>query len=202
MDADEQSLPRGSSGLLFQMAKLAVRRARDKAGTTGEDLEAMTAIVLCVVVAEASINEIGEWFEFHHLRPPFSIPHGLPYGFYRLDLRVKWSLLPMIVRQRMFDPGTEPWQSFHVLVELRNAIVHLRRRTLPKAASALLKAKKLDKGHGLSFEVARWACETMADMFEKLTELIDPPKEYIDWLWTPTRWFPRGLSIPGEPFED
>ncbi len=59
-------------------------------------------------------------------------------GFDGMELRVKWSLLPMIVRQRTFDRSAEPWQSFHALVELRNAIVHLRRRPMPNTAAGLL----------------------------------------------------------------
>jgi hypothetical protein len=174
-------------------------------GTLGEQNEAMAAVVLTVIVAEAGINEIGEWFEFHHARPPFSIMHGLPYGFDGMELRVKWSLLPMIVRHRTFDRSAEPWQSFHALVEVRNVIVHLRRRPLPNAAAGLLKAKHLVKDDCfLGFEVARWACETMAGMFAKLTELVDPPKDWIDflWCWTPTHSFPYGLSTPGDPFKD
>lgn len=194
-----------ASGLLFIAAKEAAKRARETTGTLGEQNEAMAAVVLCVIVAEAGINEIGEWFEFHHLRPPFNIPHGLPFGFDGMELRLKWSLLPMIVRQRTFDRSAEPWQSFHALVELRNTIVHLRRRPLPNSAAGLLKAKHLfNDQHFLSFEVARWACETMAGMFATLTELVDPPKDWIDllWRWTPTHSFPYGLTTPGHPFKD
>ena len=189
--------------MLFITAKQAAKRAHGQGGTLGEQQEAITAAVLSVVVAESAINEIGAWFEVHRLRPPLSIPHGLPYGFDRLELRVKWSLLPILVRQRTFNYGAEPWQSFDSLVELRNAIVHLRRRPLPKTVTALLKAKKLVGGNGrIGFEVAQWACETMAQMFEELTELVDPPKEWINllWRWTPTHSFPHGLSTPGDQF--
>ena len=194
-----------AAGLLFITAKEAAKRAGEMSGRLGEQNEAMAAVVLAVIVAEAGINEISEWFDFHHDYPPFSIPHGLPYGFDGMDLRLKWSLLPMIVRQRTFDRSAEPWQSFHALVEVRNAIVHLRRRPLPKAAVGLLTAKRLVAGHPfIGFEVARWACETMAHMFAKLTELVNPPKDWIDqlWCWTPTHSFPHGLSTPGDPTKD
>ena len=203
----QQPFVRGqSSGLLFIAAKEAAKRARKMTGTLGEQYEAMVAVVLCAIVAEASINEIGEWFEYHHVRPPFSIPHGLPYGFDGMELRLKWSLMPMIVRQKTFDRGAEPWQSFHALVELRNAIVHLRpQSSFPRAVAGILEAKKLvDDQHRLGFEVARWSCETMANMFAKLTELVAPPQEWINliWLWTPSHSFPHGLSTPGDPFKD
>lgn len=196
--------PQEAAGWLFIAAKEAAKRAQERKGTYGEEIEAMTAISLCVIVAEASINEIGEFFEFHCSRPPFSIPNGLPYGFDNMELRLKWSLLPMIVHQKSFARNAEPWQSFHALVELRNAIVHLRRRRLPTAASGLLRAKGLiSEQHFLGFEVACWACETMAGMFAKLTELVDPPKNWINtlWCWT-TDYFPCGLSTPGHPFKD
>jgi hypothetical protein len=197
----------GTSASLFITAKEAAKRARASAGTVQEQLEAMTSIVLSGVVAEASINEIGDWFEFHRLRPPFSIPSQLPYGFEQMELRTKWSLLPLIVRGRTFDSGAEPWQSFHALIQLRNYIVHIRPdRPLLKSVTSLLVAKKLIPNDQRSqlvfcFEVARWACETMAEMFAKLTDLVDPPKDWIGllWCWTPAWSFPRGLSTPGDP---
>jgi hypothetical protein len=197
--------PEHTSGLLFIMAKEAAKRARKMSHTfAGEEIEAMVSVVLCVIVAEAGINEIGEWFEFHRLQPQLNVQHGLPYGFEGMQLRMKWSLLPMIVRQKTFDRGSEPWQSFNALVELRNAIVHLGGRAVSSAATSFLKAKNLDKRHVVGFEVARWACETIVLMFSKLTELVDPPKTLIDltWCWTPTHSFPPGLSTPGDPFQD
>jgi hypothetical protein len=202
---DEPFLTGYSSGLLFIAAKQAAKRAHQMIGRLGEQTEAMSAVVLSGLVAESSINEIGEWFDVHHLPPPLCSPHGLPYGFDQMELRVKWSLLPVITSRRTFDRGAEPWQSFHVLVELRNAIVHLRRRPLPKGAASLLRSKKLLGPHmPLGFRVARWACETMADMFEELTALVGPPEDWIQggiWSWTP-RYYPHGLSTPGDPFLD
>ncbi len=193
-----------ASGLLFIAAKEAAKRALRASGTLGEQNEAMTAVVLCGVVAEASINEISAWYESHHLHPQFSVSHNLPYGFDRLELRVKWSLFPMIVRQRSFNTGAELWQSFNALVELRNFIVHLRDRPLSKSVNGLLRSKKLIEEHHsfLGFPVAQWACETVASMFEELTKLVAPPQEWIPivWHWTPTHSFPYGLSTPGDSF--
>jgi hypothetical protein len=70
---------------------------------------------------------------------------------------------------------------------------------------ALLKAKNLiGEECFLGFEVAQWACETIADMFEKLTELVNPPKEWIPmlWHWTPAFSFPHGLWTPGDPSQE
>jgi hypothetical protein len=186
------------------MAKEAAKRSNEMSGRSGESYEAMTAVVLCLVVAEAAINEIGTWFEYQPLSLPFSMSHGLPYGFDQLDLRMKWSLLPIIARKATFDFGAEPWQSFHALVELRNAIVHLRHRPPPKATYSLLRSKKLiGEYERVGFKVARWACETMANMLEELTRLLGLPEKpnNLPWPWSQT-YFPHGLSTPGDPFKE
>jgi hypothetical protein len=193
-----------ASEAFFIMAKEAAKRANKMSGRSGEAHEAMTAVVLSVVVAEAAINEIGEWFDFHHLRPPFGTPHGLPYGFDELNLRMKWSLLPIIARKATFDFGAEPWQSFRALVELRNAIVHLRHRPPPNAAYSLLRNKKLiGRYERVGFKVARWACETVANMLDELTKLLGLPEKpnNLLWPWSQT-YFPHGLSTPGDPFKE
>ena len=179
------------------MAKEAAKRAYKTSGTLGEEMEVMTTIVLCTIVAEAAVNEIGEWFEFHRSGPELRMPHGLPYNFNDLEVRTKWSLLPLIIRQRTFERGAEPWQSFDALVDLRNYFVHLRRRAAPKKFQGLLDAKFDGE---FKCEVAEWACQTIAAMFDKLTELIDPPALWIglNWIWTPRHSFPFGLSTPGD----
>lgn len=189
---------RQAAGLFFIMAKQAAKRAStDSRGTIGEEQEVMTAVTLCVVVAEAAINEMAEWLEEHGAKPPFNRTQELPYGFDRLELRTKWSLFPMIVRQRSFDRSAEPWQSFEALVELRNFIVHLRRRPLPRSVEGHLRAKL--GVTSLTHEVAAWACATIADMLERMTRLVEPPADWLDlvWLYTPTH-FPRGLATPGD----
>jgi hypothetical protein len=191
-----------TSGLLFIEAKQAAKRAKDMSGRLGEATEAMTTVILCVVVAEAAINEIGEWFNFHHLRPPFKISSKLPREFAELELRTKWSLFPMIVRQSTFDQGSEPWQSFSALVDLRNYLVHLKKRPLPRSVVSLLAAKRLMKSDGgIGFNVASWAVDTVSNMFGRLTELLDLPDKWINliWLWTPSHSFPPGLWTPGDP---
>jgi len=54
-----------TAGLLFVLAKQAAKRAHRASGTLAEELEAVSAVILCVVVAEAGINEVGQWLEFH-----------------------------------------------------------------------------------------------------------------------------------------
>lgn len=185
-------------GHLFILAKEAAKRAFDRKGTVGEEVEAATAIVLCAVVTEAAINRIGRWFELNRQRPPFNVKHQLPHGFYEMELRVKWSLLPTFLRQRTFDRGAEPWQSFEVLVELRNYILHLKSRSVPKMVQQHI-AGKFDEQIG--FGIAEWACHTVTLMFDKLTELVDPPAVYksTNWIWH-SHYFPLGLSTPGDPW--
>jgi hypothetical protein len=108
---------------------------------------------------------------------------------------------------RTFD-HREPWQSFDALVELRNMIVHLHPETRPpKAVTSLVRAKNLgNKFFGseeltTGFNTAAWPINTVALMFEELTRLVDLPEPKIDvsWIWNP-RYFPRGLSTPGNLF--
>jgi hypothetical protein len=200
----EQLAGTKASEIFFQMAKMAAQRSYEVSGWTGDPYETMTAVVLCVVVAEAAINEISELFDYQHLNPPFSVPSGLPSGFDRLDLRMKWSLLPIIAHKATFDFAAEPWQSFHALVELRNAIVHLHHRPPPKAAYSLLRSKKLiGRYERVGFKVALWACETMANMLDELTKLLGIHKKPINILWPWSQdYFPHGLSIPGHPFQE
>jgi hypothetical protein len=190
-----------ASEQFFQMAKMAAQRSHELSGRSGEQYEAMTAIVLCVVVAESAINEIAEWLEYKPL--PYGIPHELPYGFDQLNLRMKWSMLPIIARKTTFDFGKEPWQSFNALIELRNAIVHLRHKPPPKTAYSLLKSNKLiEQRERVGFKVAQWACETMANMLEELMRLLGISEENLvmPWPWG-KNYFPHGLSIPGSPFK-
>jgi hypothetical protein len=193
-----------ASEAFFQMAKEAAKRSNKMSGRGGEWFEAMTAVVLCVIVAEAAINEISVWLEQQPSTCLLSVPNGLPRGFDQLELRMKWFLLPIIARKPTFDFGKEPWQSFDALVDLRNAIVHLRHKPLPKAVYSLLNSKKLMGPHNrIGFEVARWGCETMANMLEELSKLLDLPEKpnNLPWPWSQA-YFPHGLSTPGDSFDE
>lgn len=186
------------TGLLFISAKHAAKRAHAASDTLGEFTETMEAVVLCGVVLEGGINDVTEWFEDNRQRSPLSISLPLPYGFRDMELRAKWSVLPLIAAQNTFNRGSEPWQSFEALVELRNYIVHLRKRSLPKRVEGLLRSKN-PNGDLLEFPTAEWACHTVAEaaMFDRLTGLMDISA--FSWRWS-RRDFPDGLSTPGDPW--
>lgn len=194
-----------SAGLLFISAKHAAKRAFEMEGRIGQQSEAMTAVVLSVIVLETGINEIAEWVDHSH-EWAFKVPHGTPHGFEAMELRTKWSVLPMVIRQKSFDRAAEPWQSFEALVSLRNAIVHAKPgQSLTKHSKGLLRAKGVLEDREdtfLTFGVAEWACDTVARMFDRLTELLNVPEKTIrvSWTWTPKHSFPYGLSTPGDPF--
>jgi hypothetical protein len=164
-----------ASGLMFIAAKQAAKRSRLAEGTLGCQNEAMVCIILCAITTEAAINEISRWYEHNHLRPPFRVKSKLPHGFEQLEIRTKYSLIPTLIRQKSFDYSSEPWQSFNVLIELRNFIVHLKYKPLPKSVIGMLRSKKLfDFGDTLGFNTCLWACNTVSDLLEELTNLIDP----------------------------
>jgi hypothetical protein len=129
----------------------------------------MTAVSLCVAVEKPVSMRSA---------PGLSPIAGARRSAFHTDVR---SALPAC---KCEHPAAQPWQSFDSLVGMQNFVVHLRRRPVPKGIAALLKAKKLLIGGNLfRFEVARWACNTSAEMVAKLTELVDSREEWIDFLW-------------------
>jgi hypothetical protein len=74
--------------------------------------------ILCAASLEAHINSRGK-----------SRLSGKILGaFEHFQLESKWLVLPKLLGLAGFDPGQEPFQSFAVLVRLRNSLVHYRER--------------------------------------------------------------------------
>ena len=95
----------------------------------------------------------------------------------RVSLPEKWFRAPLIFSSKTFDKGAEPYQSFFLLVCLRNDLVHYdpRFRTpleFPSKRVKSLKAKFTFSYEGkadwttqvLNLECARWGCRTVKAM--------------------------------------
>jgi hypothetical protein len=100
------------------------------------------------------------------------------------DPRDRWHAVPPLFGVPTFDRGTEPFQSFHHLVALRNAVVHYspRFRTpeeFPSETIRELRARYQFSNEGnadwtvqvLNLECARWGCRTTMGMVRGLHEL-------------------------------
>jgi len=103
----------------------------------------------------------------------------------RISLPEKWFRAPLIFSSKTFDKGAEPYQSFSLLVSLRNHLVHYdpRFRTpleFPSKKVRSLKAKFTFSYEGradwttqvLNLECARWGCQTVKAMVRKFHEFV------------------------------
>jgi hypothetical protein len=101
----------------------------------------------------------------------------------RADLKRKWLQAPLIFGTHTFEKNAEPFQSFHLLVSLRNELVHYdpRFRTPEEFPSKKIKALKTKfafayEGRAdwttqvLTVDCARWGCRTVKNMVQKLHE--------------------------------
>jgi hypothetical protein len=102
----------------------------------------------------------------------------------RKDPRTRWIETPQIFTSRTFDTASEPFQSFHALICLRNSLVHYspRFRTPTEFPSKTIRAlnTKFAFSHEgntdwtaqvLNLECARWGCRTAKAMIRRLHEL-------------------------------
>jgi hypothetical protein len=101
------------------------------------------------------------------------------------ELETRWMRAPLIFGTKTFVAGKEPFQSFHLLVCLRNALAHYdpRFRTpveFPSDKIERLKTKfvfsyesKSDwTSQVLNLDCARWACKTTKAMVRKFHEFV------------------------------
>lgn len=74
--------------------------------------------VLCAAALESHINSRAQELLEGRLR----------HGFDETNLEFKWLSLPRLLGNVGFEPGKEPFQSFHVLVQFRNRLMHYKER--------------------------------------------------------------------------
>ena len=186
-----------NSLFIFNIAKGAALRAASGSSVTQDVL---IAIVFSVVSAEAFINELVDgandvFCEFetqpdkiktlNEVGDEIEQAHG--------SLKSKYLFAKLILSGKSFDKGTNPFQDFALLVDVRNAIVH--HKVVDKfdliddkiVMQPLKLLERLDRRKLLSatkdassswFEkisnaaMARWACESTAAMVTMLTNEI------------------------------
>jgi hypothetical protein len=100
-----------------------------------------------------------------------------------LDLKTKWIQAPLIFGVQTFEKSAEPYQSFHLLVSLRNELVHYdpRFRTPQEFPSKKIKALRTKFAFAyegkadwttqvLALDCARWGCRTVKNMIRRFHE--------------------------------
>lgn len=138
------------------------------------------AIILLVSCLEAYLNEFLSLFRQVEAQKRGAAISALDGE----SLETRWMRAPLIFGQCPFDAGTEPFQSFHLLVCLRNELVHYDPRfritsEFPSDKIAALKSKFPFACEGqsdwttqvLNLDCARWACRTTKALVRRLHEL-------------------------------
>lgn len=125
--------------------------------------------ILCCTSAEAHINMVAKEKLKGIYRDHFE----------KISLEGKWLLLPKILGRSGFDQGSEPFQSFSVLVNHRNKLMHFKEQKekwkwISDGVPSFL--EKL----GLSLHAAEDSLKSVRDMILMLSEIMGWERPY--WL--------------------
>lgn len=129
---------------------------------------AMTHI-LCTTATEAHINMIAkEQLRGKHRE-----------YFDKIPLEGKWLFLPKILGKPGFNPGTEPFQSFSMMIKYRNMLVHYKGqreewRWISEGEPSFLEQM------GLSLREAQRSLNTVKEIILALSDMIGRKRPY--WL--------------------
>jgi len=134
----------------------------------GPSLQSFALVqILCAASLEAHIVARGR----------AGLTGRLLEAFDRFSLEAKWLTLPKLLGLPGFDPGSEPFQSFAVLVRLRNSLVHYRERFEEWAAPGV---PSFLGNLGLSKEAASRSIDCAVRMVVGLAKQLGEPKPF--WL--------------------
>ncbi|HEY1170266.1 MAG TPA: hypothetical protein VGH19_02745 [Verrucomicrobiae bacterium] len=197
-----------NSGILFNIAKQAYQRAKTAVShdRSHESNEPLISIVFAAAAGEAFINEIGELAA----QPPSGFP-----GFEqepnqvqtlakllseiedsRGTTNMKFLIGKLALSGKTFNKGTNPFQDFAILMDLRNSLMHLKFDSIESIKTNAVRVKypsvvgKLRSQNILAeFEddenavaswvlrvstpaVARWSCNATAKIVKDIIESI------------------------------
>ncbi|MBN2404201.1 MAG: hypothetical protein JXE06_01320 [Coriobacteriia bacterium] len=191
------------AGHLFDIAREAARRAcaqsSDPRGYVAHD--PFVAAVFSAAAGEAFINELPVIAE-HPSKPdpelsdPPEVQHLISLlgeaESARYEIRLKFLLAKLALTRRTFDKGVNPYQDFATLIDLRNALLHMKSERIegvlakgsnptfvhPKLISRLRGTNVLASAHaessaGWTYLVstpaaATWACNATASIVRDL----------------------------------
>jgi hypothetical protein len=178
-------------------------------------LEAQTAQIMAAVAAEAFIEELA--FHLANLKVIGKAEHLCRVGTIlqqlensRVQVTDKLLIASQLLSGKPFDAGSQPYQSFRMLISLRNALVHPKVTTKPPGWFSFFVHNKLtvqqaDAEHLLpdwskqlqSKQCASWACRATSRIVLELIERLRQPTKAGDvpgiheglekmWSWSRT----------------
>jgi hypothetical protein len=206
--------------LLLIARENAMRARADAAPPNALPTDAILAIVMSAASTEAFINEFAEY-----VAPSFpTVASEMPPGAVtcaevlkeleesRVPPTVKY-LVGSQVLGRAFNAGAAPFQDFKMLIELRNAIMHVKvaleggRHPGERVTDALAQRGLAIAARGPSSlpwfdrlmtpEVAIWAHDSALAIVSEFLELVPVPGSgYADPLWLYRHSYREHPSIP------
>ena len=188
------------SGILFGQARAAYERMVNVPSDLSFDRrEAFAAVLFAAAALEAWIAEL----ELHASEGWLALgtSGALAAWSYvmreleptRASIRVKFSLAKAILSGTPYDKGTRPYQDFHLLLSIRDALVHMKPERVSEGPAddqshteKLLRALESrglcgpeEAGTKSSWlpriatrAIARWACNVAADMVRSVAECL------------------------------
>jgi hypothetical protein len=143
-----------------------------------------SVVILLHACLEAYINEFLALHRSLHRTEVESKLIELGFSAHS-PLEDRWLKIPLMMRGKTFDAGMEPYQSFKLLISLRNTLGHYDAAFRTKAEFPSDKIEALSAKFQFSYvgtadwtsqvlnlECARWACRTAKAMIPKFHELV------------------------------
>jgi len=119
----------------------------EKARNAHTDKEVRAYNTACVFFATSTIEaKINEWISIAQIcfkDEPNSFWHALAPLVKKLRIEEKWNLIATHQNGTLWDNDKEPFQSFNLIVSLRNELVHYKGQFLPKNTPPIKKIKGL-----------------------------------------------------------
>ncbi len=199
--------------VLFNVATMAYERVRDAPDARVRNEGAITAVVFSAVALEAFINELPEFaMAVPVAKPPVVEAFAALAGEVERShgsIELKFLLASALLAGRAYDRGTQPYQDFKLLVDLRNELVHYKPRdkvqlrsgddagsafaVVPRnlvrrlASRKLIDAAMVERASFLGLlgtpVVAAWACNAAVAMVRSVVAMLpdSPLKEVVQF---------------------
>lgn len=197
-----------SAGELYNVARTAYERTKGASSDRAQhDRDPLIAVVFSVITLEAFINEVAQ-LAAREARRKGNPPSVAAFADLtdeieesRGSLGLKFCVARHLFAGHPYDKGSQPYQDFDLLIDLRHALIHWKPRekfepdgkgglaVKPPDIVGRLRAKnilaELEAGQFIAWistrAVARWACNTAAAMVRSIAEVIpdSPFKEEV-----------------------